>query len=330
MQVQAPSHSLSAPVRTSSFQLFPEEGAAGGGTAVADKRKIELTDTITVDGEEIEIGKLVKFAQDAAPLVEQVEELEEFKEAAVGLVNGKGDRKANARVVLSSMGFQGADLEDRISQMDTSGAPPADTTAGGGKPAAKTGKGLSMDDLPQELRELVEEGKAARAESRHVRRRAADRELREALKSAVDNNPKLAKIRESLGKTDDGKKRLTSASEAMANLVRKETIARLERRSKDSGGAFQEEWIEEEAKAAADTAAETFGAVIGDPTSLGRTPGTDEGMDSFLAQNSKPVESPKFEKTDDRGSVATKANDFTTNALLGAVAEVARGGPSKA
>lgn len=168
---------------------------------------------------------------------------------------------------------------------------------------------------------------AALRETRQVRLRLMEQEMKKGVVSAIDTNQELAKMLMGLDKTR-GREHATGAYEAIQDQIRKTTLERLYQRRDKSGGEFNEDWIQEEAAQAAADVAKSYSTVIGDLGQLGRAPETVSEMDAITAK--PPVAPPDFKKGMDRGDVDKSVREFNTDALTRLAAEVSAGGETKA
>lgn len=99
----------------------------------------------------------------------------------------------------------------------------------------------------------------------------------------------------------------------LTEKIRRETLDRLKIRRAQGRGDFQDGWIAEEAKAAAEAVAQEYRTVIGDVSLIGQSPETVSGEDEFL--KSAPVAAPAYKAGTPTGDTQTQAHSYTVDAL---------------
>ena len=289
-------------------------------TETQSQRGITMDDVFEFEGEKIRIGDLVQAIRNANTLVDEVQNLRQFREATDVVMRGSDDqeRLANsARQVLETLGYDQREVDGRVKEFVSSQLAPQqseETTQEETEPMAKN----DSNDPRIE---------AALRETRQVRLRLMEQEMKKGVVSAIDTNQELAKMLMGLDKTR-GREHATGAYEAIQDQIRKTTLERLYQRRDKSGGEFNEDWIQEEAAQAASDVAKSYSTVIGDLGQLGRAPETVSEMDAITAK--PPVAPPDFKKGMDRGDVDKSVREFNTDALTRLAAEVSAGGETKA
>ena len=163
-------------------------------------------------------------------------------------------------------------------------------------------------------------------EARNVRLRLLKEAMDKNVVSAIDNNPEIVKMLETLDKTR-GRDHAAGAWRALQDQVREATLKNLYARRDASGGQFSEDWVTDEAAKAAKSIAGNYRTVIGDIDALGRSPET-EGELEFLKAKA-PVAPPEFKKGMDRGEVDKGVRDFNVDALSRLAIDETAGGGSK-
>jgi hypothetical protein len=180
--------------------------------------------------------------------------------------------------------------------------------------------------LKATTREAEQKAEAAQREAREIRLRYLRDAMEKNVVSAIDGNPEIVKMLETLDKTR-GREHATGAWRALQEQVREATLKNLYGRRDAAGGTFNEDWVAEEAAKAAKAIAGNYRTVIGDIDGLGRSPETDGELE-FL--KSKPeVKPPEFQKGMDRGMVDKNVRDFNVDALSRMAADAAAGGETK-
>jgi hypothetical protein len=180
--------------------------------------------------------------------------------------------------------------------------------------------------LRKTTRGAEERAEAAMREAREIRLRYLRDAMEKNVVSAIDGNPEIVKMLETLDKTR-GREHATGAYRALQEQVREATLKNLYARRDSAGGVFNEDWVTDEAAKAAKAVAGNYRTVIGDIEGLGRSPETDGELE-FL--KSKPeVKPPEFQKGMDRGMVDKSVRDFNVDALSRLAADESAGGETK-
>ena len=270
------------------------------------------------DGTVVKLGELMQQAQQARQLQTRVQDLTKFQENATRLMRGESPDAQAAYEVLRGAGF--SDQEARqYAQEYVDGETEGEETE------------MTEDDqiekmLKQTTRAAEERAEAALRETRDMRLRMLKTEMDKGVVSAIDQNPEIVKMLETLDKTR-GREHAAGAWRALQEQVREATLKNLYSRRDAEGGRFSEDWVADEAAKAAKAIAGNYRTVIGDIDGLGRSPET-EGELEFL--KSKPeVKPPEFQKGMDRGAVDKNVRDYNVDALSRLAAETAAGGETK-
>ncbi len=270
------------------------------------------------DGTVVKLGELMQQAQQVRQLQTRVQDLTKFQENATRLMRGESPDAQAAYEVLRGAGF--SDQEARqYAQEYVDGETEGEETE------------MTEDDqiekmLKQTTRAAEERAEAALRETRDMRLRMLKTEMDKGVVSAIDQNPEIVKMLETLDKTR-GREHAAGAWRALQEQVREATLKNLYSRRDAEGGRFNEDWVADEAAKAAKAIAGNYRTVIGDIDGLGRSPET-EGELEFL--KSKPeVKPPEFQKGMDRGAVDKNVRDYNVDALSRLAAETAAGGETK-
>lgn len=272
------------------------------------------------DGTVVKLGDLMQQAQQARQLQGRVQDLTRFQENATRLMRGESPDVQAAYEVLRGAGF--SDQEARQYAQEY-----VDEEQGGRDQEAD----VSDDDqiermLKQTTRAAEERAEAALRETRDMRLRMLKTEMDKNVVSAIDRNPEIVRMLETLDKTR-GREHAAGAWRALQEQVREATLKNLYSRRDAEGGRFSEDWVADEAAKAAKSIAGNYRTVIGDIDGLGRSPET-EGELEFL--KSKPeVKPPEFQKGMDRGMVDKNVREFNVDALSRLASDAAAGGETK-
>lgn len=272
------------------------------------------------DGTVVKLGDLMQQAQQARQLQGRVQDLTRFQENATRLMRGENPDPQAAYEVLRGAGF--SDQEARQYAQEY-----VDGEQGGGDQEADVSDDEQIERmLKQTTRAAEERAEAALRETRDMRLRMLKTEMDKNVVSAIDRNPEIVRMLETLDKTR-GREHAAGAWRALQEQVREATLKNLYSRRDAEGGRFSEDWVADEAAKAAKAIAGNYRTVIGDIDGLGRSPET-EGELEFL--KSKPeVKPPEFQKGMDRGMVDKNVREFNVDALSRLAADVAAGGETK-
>lgn len=271
------------------------------------------------DGTVVTLGDLMRQAAQANQLRGQVQDLNRFRDNATKLMRGEAPDAQAAYEVLRGAGFSDADARQYAQEyVDNEGQ------AGGDEDVSDEEQIQRM--LKQATRDADQRAEAALRETRDVRLRLLKEAMDKNVVSAIDNNPEIVKMLETLDKTR-GREHAAGAWRALQEQVREATLKNLYARRDATGGQFNEDWVTDEAAKAAKSIAGNYRTVIGDIDALGRSPET-EGELEFLKAKA-PVAPPEFKKGMDRGEVDKGVRDFNVDALSRLALDETSGGETK-
>jgi hypothetical protein len=272
------------------------------------------------DGSVVKLGDLMQQAQQARQLESRVQDLTRFQQNATKLMRGESPDAQAAYEVLRGAGFSDEEAQ-QYAQEYVDGE-----QSGGGQDQDMSDDEQIERMLKQSTRAAEERAESALRETREMRLRMLKTEMDKNVVSAIDRNPEIVKMLETLDKTR-GREHAAGAWRALQEQVREATLKNLYSRRDAEGGRFSEDWVADEAAKAAKAIAGNYRTVIGDIDGLGRSPET-EGELEFL--KSKPeVKPPEFQKGMDRGMVDKNVRDYNVDALTRLSAETAAGGETK-
>lgn len=270
------------------------------------------------DGTVIKVGDLLAQANRAKEMEQQVQGLQRFRENATKLMRGESPDVQAAYEVLRGAGFS----EDEARQY----AQEYVAEDGGDQEADVSEEAQFEQMVKKSTRAAEERAEAAMRQTNELRLRLLKEQMDKNVVSAIDGNPEIVKMLETLDKTR-GREHAAGAWRALQEQVREATLRNLYSRRDAEGGRFSEDWVSDEAAKAAKAVAGNYRTVIGDIDGLGRSPET-EGELEFL--KSKPeVKPPEFQKGMDRGAVDKSVRDFNVDALTRLAADTAAGGETK-
>jgi hypothetical protein len=270
------------------------------------------------DGSVVKLGELMQQAQQARQLESRVQDLTRFQQNATKLMRGESPDVQAAYEVLRGAGFSDEEARQYAQEY---------VEGESGEQEAEVGEDEQIERmLKQSTRAAEERAEAALRETRDMRLRMLKTEMDKNVVSAIDGNPEIVKMLETLDKTR-GREHAAGAWRALQEQVREATLKNLYSRRDAEGGRFSEDWVADEAAKAAKAIAGNYRTVIGDIDGLGRSPET-EGELEFL--KSKPeVKPPEFQKGMDRGAVDKNVREFNVDALSRLAADAASGGETK-
>ena len=270
------------------------------------------------DGSVVKLGDLMQQAQQARQLESRVQDLTRFQQNATKLMRGESPDVQAAYEVLRGAGFSDDEARQYAQEY-------VDGESGGQEAEVSDDEQIERM-LKQSTRAAEERAEAALRETRDMRLRMLKTEMDKNVVSAIDRNPEIVKMLETLDKTR-GREHAAGAWRALQEQVREATLKNLYSRRDAEGGRFSEDWVADEAAKAAKAIAGHYRTVIGDIDGLGRSPET-EGELEFL--KSKPeVKPPEFQKGMDRGAVDKNVREFNVDALSRLAADAASGGETK-
>ena len=271
------------------------------------------------DGSVIKVGDLIEQANRAKEMEQQVQGLQRFRENATKLMRGESPDVQAAYEVLRGAGFSDEEARQYAQEY-------VDGDDGSDQEADVSEEAQIEQMLKKTTRAAEERAEAALRQTNELRLRLLKEQMDKNVVSAIDGNPEIVKMLETLDKTR-GRDHAAGAWRALQEQVRETTLRNLYSRRDAEGGRFSEDWVADEAAKAAKAVAGNYRTVIGDIDGLGRSPET-EGELEFL--KSKPeVKPPEFQKGMDRGAVDKSVRDFNVDALSRFAADVSAGGETK-
>ena len=290
------------------------------------------------DGTVVTLGDLMQQAQQARQLQSRVQDLTKFQENATKLMRGESPDLQAAYEVLRGAGF--SDQEAREYAQDY-----VDSEAGGGQEEEMGEDDQIQKMVKQSTRAAEERAEAALRETRDMRLRMLKEAMDKNVVSAIDGNPEIVKMLETLDKTR-GREHAAGAWRALQDQVREATLKNLYARRDASGGQFNEDWVTDEAAKAASSVTQSslnwvtdeaakaakaiagnYRTVIGDIDALGRSPET-EGELEYLKSHA-PVPAPEFKKGMDKGDVEKDVRAFNVDTLSRLALDTSAGGETK-
>ena len=270
------------------------------------------------DGTVIKVGELLAQANRAKEMEQQVQGLQKFRENATKLMRGESPDVQAAYEVLRGAGFSDEEARQYAQEYVDE--------EGGDKEADVSEESQIEQMLKKTTRAAEERAEAALKQTNELRLRLLKEQMDKNVVSAIDGNPEIVKMLETLDKTR-GREHAAGAWRALQEQVREATLRNLYSRRDAEGGRFSEDWVADEAAKAAKSVAGNYRTVIGDIDGLGRSPETESELEFLKA---KPeVKPPEFQKGMDRGAVDKSVREFNVDALSRMAADAAAGGETK-
>ena len=292
---------------------------------VADSVIRNMNAVIDIDGERFTVAELVDTIRKAGNVVSEIDELRAFQDATNRFIRRDGEQHEIADAaskMLAGVGYTDQEIKEYVRDWTRS----QNETEDDGEETAEEAEEDTQEE-PKMTQQNDPRYERLERETKQMRLRMMQEEMKKGVVSAIDENGEIAKMLMGLDKSR-GREHATGAYQAIQDQVRKATLDRLYDRRDKSGGNFSEDWIQEEAAKAAEEVARSYATVIGDLDSLGRTPETVSEMDTITSK--PPVPAPEFKKGMDRGSVDTAVREFNTDTLTRLALDVSAGGDTKA
>lgn len=270
------------------------------------------------DGTVIKVGDLLAQANRAKEMEQQVQGLQRFRENATKLMRGESPDVQAAYEVLRGAGFSDEEARQYAQEY---------VDEEGGDQEADVSEEAQIEQMLKKTTRAAEErAEAALRQTNELRLRLLKEQMDKNVVSAIDGNPEIVKMLETLDKTR-GREHAAGAWRALQEQVREATLRNLYSRRDAEGGRFNEDWVADEAAKAAKAVAGNYRTVIGDIDGLGRSPETESELEFLKA---KPeVKPPEFQKGMDRGAVDKSVREFNVDALSRLAADASAGGETK-
>lgn len=268
------------------------------------------------DGTVVTLGSLMQQAAQARELQGKVQDLTRFQENATKLMRGETSDAGAAYEVLKGAGFTDQEARQYAQEYVDGELQQSDQES-------------DVQESPQQRnanRAAEERADAALRETRDMRLRMLKDAMDKNVVSAIDGNPEIVKMLETLDKTR-GREHAAGAWRALQDQVREATLKNLYSRRDASGGQFSEDWVSDEAAKAAKSIAGNYRTVIGDIDALGRSPETEGELEYLKSQ--APVPAPEFKKGMDKGDVEKDVRAFNVDLLSRLALEESNGGETR-
>lgn len=284
---------------------------------------LDLSQKVKVDGSDMTVQELVSSH-------EKRKGLEKFREQAGILMQGPSydpqSYESAVRYVMSDQGWSPAQIDEYVEmQRNPTPSGESDMPPQDHEPAQPAADPALDDEYDGRFDEQEEQNLRIQERLDRVEVDGLRTALNESLDRVLDSDPHIGKMltkAKELGGADSDPKR--------RELLRKEiadaTLQRMRsRRSRE--GHLDRNWFREESQKAAESVAERYRTVIGDPDLLMRVPETAAGQDSL--RKPEPVVIPKHEIGRSPSDGMAIAKKYTKDSLLELAAEVATGTKTK-
>jgi len=265
--------------------------------------------TINVGGKEYTPEELAETAKNYEELRQYTNHLEGFKEATSRLMNPNTDsevKKHNARQILLDMNYDPEQVEDWVQVYDQGNEMPEQNEQ---MPAPQPVEDPRTDQLNDQVLKM--------------RAQMLQQNLENSLSSAIstDNDGKVLMDWLGANRSDEEAK---AARESVSERVKAQALENLRNR-RNQAGTFEDSWVGEEVKKAANSVAKDMLTVIGDTSKIGRVPET-AGQTETLHRK-EPLKVPDT-KGKTFGDVEAQLRDWTSDQILRSLSDP--GGDSKA
>lgn len=274
-----------------------------------ETQETPVSNTINVGGKEYTPEELAETAKNYEELRQYTDHLEGFKEATSRLMNPNTDsevKKHNARQILLDMNYDPDQVEEWVQVYDQGNEMPE-----------------KNEQVPE--RQNFEDPRTDQLNDQVLKMRAQmlQQNLENSLSSAIssDNDGKV--LMDWLG-ANRSEEEANAARKSVSERVRAQALENLRNR-RNQAGLFEDSWVGEEVKKAANSVAKDMLTVIGDPSKIGRVPET-AGQNETLHRK-EPVKVPDT-KGKSFGDVEAQLRDWTSDQLLRSLSDP--GGESKA
>jgi len=208
-----------------------------------------------------------------------------------------------ARTFFASMGFNKEQIDEWVAGQV--GATPQNPQGGNGG-----------QQRPNEFESRLNETNRLAVDARKSQ---LDGHLTKSVERLLDTDQGLSTLNKA-AQTLRGPKEASNVSKSLKEALQAETVSRIRARYQRTGETLNESLITEEANAAAKEVYGRFSAVIGDPSSLGRSSETSINEQAIL--NRTPVPVPKYSSKKDAGTVEKELTDWLIDGMVRDAAEV--------
>jgi phosphatidylserine decarboxylase len=276
--------------------------------AVTPPPTIDLDQKVQVGGKEYSVRELAETHDNYQNLQEYSRGLEEFKEATGRLMNPSTDpgvKKRDARQILLDMNYSPEQVEEWVQVYDQ----PQQGEASVEQPMQEPQHDPRTDELNQQVLKM--------------RAQMLQQNLENSISSSIEGDEDGKVLMDWISKTKEGED-LKSVKDNIAERVRNQALENLRHR-RNYAGSFDDSWVGEEVKKAANKVAKDMLTVIGDTSKIGRVPETAEQTETLYRKD--PVKLPDT-KGKSFGDVEAQLRDWTSDQILRSLSDP--GGDSKA
>lgn len=270
---------------------------------------LNLDQKIQVGGQEYSLQELAESRQQLEAMEAYASGLESFREATGRLMNPETDsavKKRDARQILLDMNYSPEQVDEWVKVYDEAEQAPMTEEQPSTPPVAE-------DPRTNELNQQVLK----------MRAQMLQQNLENSLSTSIESDSDGKVLLEWMQNNREGAD-LTEAKNSLAEKVKAQTLENLRNR-RNHAGSFDDSWVGEEVKKAANKVAKDMLTVIGDPSKIGRVPET-AGQTETLHRKD-PVKVPDT-KGKTFGEVEAQLRDWTSDQLLRSLSDT--GGESKA
>ena len=284
---------------------IPDGDSVDTPSTPPNENVVDLDQSIKVGGEEYSAKELADTMENYEQLKEYTEHLEGFREATGRLMNPETNaevKKRDARQILLDMNYTPDQVDEWVQIYDQD-------------------EPMTNEPTPAPQ---VEDPRTGELNSQVLKMRAQmlQQNLENSLSSAMDGEGDGKVLMDWLS-ANRSEEDSTKAKNSVAERVRSQALENLRQR-RNYAGSFEDSWVGEEVKKAADKVAADMLTVIGDTSKIGRVPET--GGHTEALHRKPPVELPS-NKGKTFGEVEGQLRNWTSDQLLRSLTDT--GGETK-
>jgi hypothetical protein len=280
-----------------------ESSTMDGQVAAPIPTAVDLDQTVKVGGKEYSARELAEVYENYERLENYARSLEDFRDATSRLMNPETNaevKKRDARQILLDMEYTPEQVDEWVKIYDQEPSMPQET--GETAPA--------YDPRTDNLNEQVTK----------MRAQMLQQNLENSLSSAIEGDSDGKVLMEWLNTTRTTEE-AAKARENIAERVRAQALENLRQR-RNYAGSFDESWLGEEVKKAANKVAKDMLTVIGDTGKIGRVPETAGQTETLYRKD--PVKLPNT-KGKSYGDVEGQLRNWTTDQILRSLSDPGSG-----
>jgi len=273
---------------------------------------IDLDQKIKVGGEEYSQHELAETVENFDTLREYAQNLEEFQQATMRLMDPNTDtevKKRDARNILLASNYTPEQVEEWVKIYDEN--PPM---------TEEQQQQPQNDPMAQQA---MANSQRVNDEVLKLRAQMLQQNMEKEVSTALSNNNDGKVLMDWLETNRQGEE-LSTVKESLSERVRTQALENLRQR-RNYAGSFDDSWVGEEVSKAAQKVAKDMLTVIGDTSKIGRVSETEGQTENLYRKD--PVKLPDT-KGKSFGDVEAQLRDWTSDQLLRSLSD--SGGDTKA